>query len=262
MIFYFSGAGNSLWLAKRIGDSIGCEPVSVAGELRSRHGVCRYAIASGEPLVLVFPVHYWGPASMMLDFVSRLALDGYSGQPVYALCTCGDNCGETDRIIGSALRKRGIAMTACGSLQMPNTFVLMKGFGVDTDAVRDAKLAAAPASADRIIEEIKKGGACLEYVPGSSTFVKSRIIYPWFRKFVVNRKKTRFSAGDSCIGCGLCERVCPSGTVVLKDGRPVWGGGCVQCTACIHRCPVRAIEYGKISVPMGRYVHPSLKVGE
>lgn len=262
MIFYFSGAGNSLWLAKKIGLGLGCEPVAVAAELKKHPKECRYTIAQDEPLVLVFPVHYWGPATMMLDFISVLSLDGYSGQPVYALCTCGDNCGLTDRIISAALASRGIRLTACGSLQMPNTFVLMKGFGVDAEAVRDAKLAAAPAAADRILAEIRKGGSDLEYVAGPSPFFKSRVIYPWFRKIVVKRKKAGFAAGASCIGCGLCERVCPAGTVTMKDGHPVWGGNCVQCTACIHRCPVRAIEYGKISVPMGRYVHPSLKAGE
>ncbi|MEG2492741.1 MAG: ferredoxin, partial [Rikenellaceae bacterium] len=29
--------------------------------------------------------------------------------------------------------------------------------------------------------------------------------------------------------------------------------------ACIHRCPVQAIEWGKVTQTKGRYHHPELK---
>jgi NAD-dependent dihydropyrimidine dehydrogenase PreA subunit len=47
----------------------------------------------------------------------------------------------------------------------------------------------------------------------------------------------------------------------MKD-LPVWGKECTQCLACIHRCPVQAIEYGKATIGKRRYVHPDLKEGK
>ena len=96
MIFYFSGTGNSLWTARQLSAALGeAEPVAVSDELRKagETGVCEYSLKDGEPLILVFPVHSWGPAVLMLRFVERLRIRDYGGQPVYAVCTCGDTCG-------------------------------------------------------------------------------------------------------------------------------------------------------------------------
>ena len=75
MIFYFSGTGNSLWTARQLSAALGeAEPVAVADELRraGETGECEYSLKDGEPLILVFPVHSWGPAVLMLRFVERL----------------------------------------------------------------------------------------------------------------------------------------------------------------------------------------------
>ena len=44
--------------------------------------------------------------------------------------------------------------------------------------------------------------------------------------------------------------------ITLTDGRPVWGGNCTHCMACISRCPKHAIEYGKGTERRRRYVCP------
>lgn len=90
--------------------------------------------------VFVFPVHSWGPAVLVPRFISRLILSGYKGQEVYFVCTCGDDCGYTDRIMRSILARRGIAVTGGFSVQMPNNYVLMPGFDVDSKMVETEKL--------------------------------------------------------------------------------------------------------------------------
>ena len=65
----------------------------------------------------------------------------------------------------------------------------------------------------------------------------------WFGKHPIDKK---FSVFDSCIGCGKCERVCPTGNIVIEeDKKPTWHGNCIQCLSCISRCPENAIVYGK-----------------
>ena len=84
------------------------------------------------------------------------------------------------------------------------------------------------------------------------------MVYPLFTHFAIG--SNRFYATDTCISCGICAKVCPTGTISLSgDGKPEWADTCVQCVACIHRCPVRAIEYGTISLKKGRYHHPEFK---
>ncbi|MGN0984081.1 MAG: flavodoxin domain-containing protein [Gemmiger sp.] len=41
--------------------------------------------------------------------------------------------------------------------------------------------------------------------------------------------------------------------ITIQNGKPVWGGDCTHCMACICRCPTEAIEYGKKSLGKPRY---------
>lgn len=258
MVFYFSATGNSFWIAKRLATAFNTELVAIAAVIKQNKSHT-YNIQKDEPCFFVFPVHSWGPAPLMLRFIASLKLNGYHNQPVHAVCSCGDNCGYTDKILRQALLKQHLNLKMCWSVTMPNNYILMKGFGVDSEQLRDTKLQESPNIVDNIIKSIRSGIEYKHYERGSLPFLKSRIVYPMFCKFVLNKKETLFHAEDNCTKCGLCAKICPTGTISMKDNHPVWESGCVQCTACINRCPVRAIEYGTITLSQGRYCHPDLK---
>ena len=44
-----------------------------------------------------------------------------------------------------------------------------------------------------------------------------------------------------CIGCGLCERLCPMGNIAVKNGIAVSGDKCTMCYRCISKCPEQVI---------------------
>lgn len=256
MIFYFTGTGNSLWVAETLGKALGELLISMAKELKTGKEEFVYPLRKGEKILFVYPVHSWGPALSALRFISRLIFTGYEGHSVYSVCTCGDECGYTGTILRDALGKRGIPLNDCYSVIMPNNYILMPGFDVDTKEVEQRKLQDAPSRISAIADSICKSQNVNLYNIGSIPWLKSRIVYPLFSTFAVGRNS--FWVTDACISCGLCERVCPTGTISLVEGKPVWADTCVQCVACIHRCPERAIEYGKGTLKKGRYHIPAL----
>lgn len=257
MIFYFSGTGNSRWVADELGKTLNERLVSIVEALKEKKEELSFPLSAAEKVVFVFPVHSWGPAVLVSRFISRLRLEEYKNQSVYFVCTCGDDCGNTDQIMCKLLRKRGIGLTDGFSIQMPNTYVLLPGFDVDKESVAAEKLGKAPERlreiADCILQQ-KKGEL---YFRGSFPALKS-FTYPFFTHWVIGKNK--FYATDACVSCGLCAEVCPTDTIALSaSGKPAWKDTCVQCMACYHRCPTHAIEYGKVSLEKGHYHHPDLK---
>ena len=256
MIFYFSATGNSLWVARQFGQHFGMTPVPVA-DIMKKDDCCIEAGAS--PFVMfVFPVHSWGPAVTMLKFIERMSLRGAAGKPIYAVCTCGDDCGRTDELIEKALADRGLRLTRCFSVTMPNCYILLPLFDIDSEEVERRKLESAPARIEEIAAAIEKDEpASGLYKRGSGSWFKTRVINYGFRRYM--QGETAFRTTGDCNGCGLCAEVCPEGNISLGEDRlPHWDKHCVQCLACIHRCPRRAIEYGTITVKKGRYRNPNV----
>jgi len=49
---------------------------------------------------------------------------------------------------------------------------------------------------------------------------------------------------DTCVGCGACTGVCPTGAIELGDDGKVHckEDVCIDCGACVGTCPTSAIS--------------------
>jgi len=49
---------------------------------------------------------------------------------------------------------------------------------------------------------------------------------------------------DNCVGCGLCETVCPHGVFEMSEKKIkiVDKDACIECGACALNCPAKALS--------------------
>lgn len=248
MIFYFSGCGNSRHAAETLAKGLNDHLVFIPEA--SREGHYSYTLAEGESLGFVFPIYAWGPPHLVLDFVKQLQLASGPGY-VYFACTCGDECGLAEKIFRKALLEKGWALSACFSMKMPETYIGMPGFKLDTEENARKKIEAANATLTRNMPRLAGRECFSEMTIGRMAWLKSRVINPNFGRFAADDSK--YHVTEACIHCGQCVKACPLQNITLEEGRPVWHGHCTICMACYHYCPVNAIQYGKATKGKGQY---------
>lgn len=258
MVFYFSGTGNSLQAAKSIGDYNREKLISIAEEMNSKDGDFEYVLAEYEKIGFVFPVYAWGPPAVVLNFIEKLQFHNYKDNYVFSVVTCGENIGNTMKVLNKYLNKKGLELHSGFSIIMPNNYIIIGD--VDSKEAENDKLKRANVSLqqiNRIINEKRRG--VFEVEKGPVPWVLTSVINPLFNKNAIDTNK--FYVTDKCVGCGICEKVCNSNTIKV-DGKPEWGKKCTQCMACIHHCPAKAIQYGKGTETKGRYTNPNVNINE
>ena len=175
MILYFSGTGNSRWVAQQLA-SVSNERIYDLSKLLFSDV---YELKRGEALGVVFPVHAWGPPEIVLRCISLLKLSAVPDY-VYFVCTCGDDTGKTEDLFCRAVSGRGWHCDAGFSVVMPNTYVCLPGFDVDALNVEKVKCDKAKERLTLIEERVfwkKHGFDCKE---GRMPWLKTYVVRPLF----------------------------------------------------------------------------------
>ncbi len=248
MIYYFSGTGNSSFVADELKQAL-----HESTWFMHEHSPKEFV---GETLGFVFPVYSWGVPPNVIDYIDDLPESFWERirreqRYVWIVFTCGDEVAMAPEMIKKVLEKRGVEPTAMWSVIMPNNYVLLPGFDVDPKEVEMKKLKEAPARINEIAKGILQQRKTIDVTRGSWPRLKTTTVYPLFKKWGISPKK--WKSTDACVGCGICVRACPNGNMEMTDGRPHWGDNCCSCLACYHSCPRHAVAYGNATRKKGQY---------
>lgn len=244
MILYFSGTGNSKYVAKRIADALGDEIVNLNDRIKSSD---TSPVETGERLIVVTPTYAWRIPRVVRDWLRKTEPRG--ARLAWFVMTCGGEIGNTDKYNRELCTEKGLSCMGTTQIVMPENYIAMFS-APQADKARQIVAQAEP-SIDRAIAAIQRNQPFAPTRNNLYDRFMSGPVNPIFYKFFV--KANAFTASSACIGCGQCVKRCPMNNVTLKDGKPSWGKNCTHCMACICYCPKEAIEYGKKSVGQPRY---------
>ena len=244
MVLYFTGTGNSRHIAERIAHALGDELVSLNDRIKAGDTT---PLAVNGRLVLVMPTYAWRIPRIVEELLQQTELHG--AKKVWFVMDCGSEIGNAAKYNRALCREKGVAYMGTAQIVMPENFIAM----FNAPEVEEARqiVARAEPFIDRAIAVIRTGQMFAPPRKDLYDRFMSSAVNPIFYPLFVKAKP--FAAGNACIGCGKCEKLCPMNNITLPNGRPVWGDNCTQCMACICYCPTEAIEYGKKSLGKPRY---------
>ena len=240
MIYYFTGTGNSRYVAQRIAQALGDQTAFMPDHLPAT------VPDNGEPVGFVMPVYFWGIPSVVGRFARQLQLQG--SHYTFTVLTPSGSSGNAAGMFEKALGRK---VDAHFTVLMPDTFCPLYQCGDRAKA--DAVLQRAEGDIDDVVAHLKSRDHGNFDTHRGSGRLATVTMYPLYRASTTKH----FAVNDSCIGCGLCAKLCPDHAITLRDGRPQWRGGhCELCFACLHHCPQFAIQYTRNSRKNGQYTCP------
>ena len=249
MIFYFSGTGNTKWMAQQLAQATGEQLLYIPDELRK--GKLQYTLQEGERLGFCFPTHGWQPPRIVRTFIRNASFILPPSSYVYAATTCGDNMGHAMRILDKELGKKGMKTDARFAVVMPESNVCFSFLHLDTPEREQQKIEAAKGKVAKICEIIKNRQRGIEdLVKGAIPFTYTYVLGGYYNKHLITDKHFWVDE-EACIQCGLCAKLCPVDDI--EGLPPHWkhDRSCTNCLACYHHCPQHAIHWG--TMQRGQY---------
>jgi flavodoxin/ferredoxin len=273
-IYYFSGTGNSLAIARDIAEKMGGDLISIPSVMDKKS-----ITTDADVIGIVFPVYYLGTVNIPL-VVQRfvMKLDGISTKYIFAVCTFGGGAGSTLAILDEMIKARGGRLASGFGVQMPQN-AFRKPFENKTKLYSNWK----EKKLDFICEHVKAKDGWFDtdgLFIGLVVAIIERMMKVGFlnRSSLRSMKKTArlqedsdftldevirfmdrsYSTDENCTGCGTCSKVCQVRNIEIVDNKPAWQHHCENCLACIKWCPQSAIHgYGKLP---GGYHHPDVDI--
>jgi ferredoxin len=265
-IYYLSGTGNSLHVAKELQKRIPDTDLIPLAGMKNIDGLK----TNGESVGFVFPVHFMTAPKIVFSILEKL--DMGTAEYIFIIATrYGTPCRVMYRQFEKLLKKKGKDLDSYITVSMANNDPKFKDWKASPPDKLDVYEAILQKKLDEFQSIVQNRGKYREE--------DQEITHPVnplmerlgvFAASLFGDGTEEFYSDFNCNGCGTCERVCLSSKIRMVNGKPEWPKrqDCYSCYACLNFCPEKAVQLK--STPMikfyteqnGRYHHPEISLDD
>ncbi len=250
-LYYFSGTGNTYYIAKKIANSFENAKLIPIGSLQDEKQVTTNAQNVG----IVFPVYFYDAPKIVKRFLEKLELSNKSY--VFLIANYGAGGGNALANCVSILKSRHIEVSNTMSFVLPDNSIIyptpkekMPQMFEYADQKID-KAIQALLNQEKSDLPTKKLGTQL----AGQLMLKASTSYLGFNALKITK--------DKCTNCGLCSKICPVDNIVASDTCPQINHNCEMCFACLHHCPEEAIRFKRMKPKTNyQYTNPNVTLKE
>jgi ferredoxin len=271
-IYYFSGTGNSLHIARELQKRIPETNLIPIVSLLNQDVI----ESSGETVGLIFPVYLSTIPVPVKRFLKKLNLK--QSKYIFAVATRGGSLSIANIHIEKILKKKSRSLDSYFILNMVNntpTGLMPTYMPGAKDIAKDwvnqisrEKTSSLETEVQNRLDLIQKVIINQEKNPEKGSFLEHLIAFlmvPAENANEHSKTKINYYSDPHCTGCGTCEKVCLSKKIKIINKKPVWQNDvqCYFCYACFNSCPVQSILIkNSYNDKNGRYLHPEITVND
>lgn len=266
IIYYFSGTGNSLAVARKLATLNGNttlipmiqeEPLSIDSDINT--------------IGLVYPIYINAIPKTVLNFLKKNK--NIFKSFTYAVATHGSKPGVAGLNLMENMKELGIKLNAYYEIEMinntpkglaPKLLMHLNWEKEITSELVEKMLIETESDINFISKNIVEKKVYFK-VDEKKIFniFKRTLMKPIWNMTSKSILKVDFILDDDCIGCGRCEEVCLTNRIKLEHNQPKWiHDNCTCCYACFNFCPEQAVGVKDYTKKVGRYHHPDISLEE
>ena len=230
---YFSGTGNTKYIARRFAAKMVCKCLSIedaadfAAEIRA-HDIIAFA----------YPNHSSRAPRFMREFAVRHARQ-LRGKKLVILVTQWIFSGDGARSFTDLFERGHVKVIYAEHFNMPNNVCNIMIPETSSRKIREY-VRRAEAKLGRTCREIRAGIVRRRGFGRISRFLGKFQGVPWLAG-IERWAGSNVRVSADCTSCTLCVRICPTGNLQMRGGKVTHRNNCTLCYRCVNRCPARAI---------------------
>ncbi|MCR5607687.1 MAG: EFR1 family ferrodoxin [Lachnospiraceae bacterium] len=250
MVYYFTGTGNSKFIAEAFAERLETETVCLNDYIKKKEVL---VVENDRRIVFVAPIYAWRYPVIVENLIKNALYK--DNNHVYFIGTMQSQTGNCAKYCQRLCKEAGLEFRGFSGIPMPNNYIVSGDVPNEREVFTSLKMAipVVDTLAYMIKQDmdIKKN----DFTPFSGLL--SGAVNKMFNKYMTS--SDGFNVSSDCISCGLCQKECPVNNILLKNGKPEFGQNCINCLRCIHGCPKKAINIKDKTQNRGRYMCPEYK---
>jgi len=235
LTLYFSGTGNTAYLARLFSERMGAKCLSIEAEADFSA-----EIADHDTIAFCYPIYGSRPPRNMRAFAAQHAAV-LRGKRVIIFVTQVLFSGDGARSILDSLPADHVEVIYGEHFLMPNNVSNLWPLYRRNSLRRTERYRVRTAAKlELACGDIRAGRVKKRGFSGFSRFLGKIQGAAWLRRGEIIMGRN-LKIHKNCTVCDLCVTICPVQNLENRDGKIVSANKCIVCYRCVNRCPARAI---------------------
>ncbi len=253
LILYFSGTGNTHFVATVIKEALSDElvkisPVETFSPLK---------IKNFDILIFGFPIYGCKMPEFLKQFADKFTIPKTKKMilfSTFSLSSC-----NAMKYTANYFTEKGFNVIYAKGIKMPGSDGLLL---VKRNSSSVKRLSEKNFKDDKKINNLVKEIREAIYKKDTKPVIQQNVFFDLIAPinkiphFLERKIADRLYANEKCTHCGICEAVCPTDNIKVTKEKVIFGNECVLCLRCITQCPAEAIQIGNFTKGTVRWKGP------